>query len=89
MRQVTTNHPEGVANERIDTMGIFDKAKDALNGGEGSSADKARDAINQHEAKIDQGIDKAGDAVDGRTGGQYADKVDQGQDFLKDKTGNL
>lgn len=70
-------------------MGIFDKVKEAINGGEGSLADKARDAANSHEAQLDQGIDKAGDFVDGKTDAKYADKVDQGQDFLKDKTGNL
>ncbi|WP_420175485.1 antitoxin [Luteococcus sp. OSA5] len=70
-------------------MGIFDKAKDALGGNQGNHADKARETINQHEAKVDQGIDKAGDALDSKTGGAHADKVDQGQDFLKNKTGNL
>ncbi|MEL4505689.1 antitoxin [Luteococcus sp. H138] len=66
-------------------MGIFDKAKDALTG----NADKARDAVNSHEAQVDQGVDKAGDFVDGKTDAKYADKVDRGQDFIKDKTGNL
>lgn len=70
-------------------MGIFDKMKEVINGGEGSLANKARDAANSHEAQVDQGIDKAGDFVDGKTDAKYADKVDQGQDFLKDETGNL
>ncbi|MDN5563346.1 antitoxin protein of toxin-antitoxin system [Luteococcus japonicus] len=70
-------------------MGIFDKVKEVINGGEGSLANKARDAANSHEAQVDQGIDKAGDFVDGKTDAKYADKVDQGQDFLKDETGNL
>lgn len=70
-------------------MGIFDKVKEVINGGEGSLANKARDAANSHEAQVDQGIDKAGDFVDGKTDAKYAAKVDQGQDFLKDETGNL
>ena len=70
-------------------MGIFDKVKEVINGGEGSLANKARDAANSHEAQVDQGIDKAGDFVDGKTDAKYTDKVDQGQDFLKDETGNL
>ena len=70
-------------------MGIFDMVKEVINGGEGSLANKARDAANSHEAQVDQGIDKAGDFVDGKTDAKYADKVDQGQDFLKDETGNL
>ncbi|MFZ2259225.1 MAG: antitoxin [Luteococcus japonicus] len=66
--------------------GIFDKVKEVINGGEGSLANKARDAANSHEVQVDQGIDKAGDFVDGKTDAKYADKV---QDFLKDETGNL
>lgn len=31
-------------------MGIFDKVKEVINGGEGSLANKARDAANSHEA---------------------------------------
>jgi hypothetical protein len=51
-------------------MGIFDKAKDALSG---------------QEAKVDAGIDKAGDMVDERTGDNYVEQVDQGQEMAKDK----
>ncbi|WP_394274897.1 antitoxin [Luteococcus sp.] len=71
-------------------MGLFDKAKDALQGnGEGTTADKARDLANQHEAKIDRGIEQAGDKLDSRTGDKHAAHVDKGQQFLQDKTGNL
>lgn len=51
-------------------MGIFDKAKDALG---------------EHSEQVDGGIDKVGDAVDDRTGGKYAGKVDQGQGFAKNQ----
>jgi len=51
-------------------MGIFDKAKDALSG---------------HGDQVDKGIDKIGDLIDEKTGGKYADKVDQGQDLAGDK----
>ena len=47
-------------------MGIFDKAKDALS---------------EHSQHVDTGIEKAGDLVDERTGGKYAEHVDTGQDF--------
>ncbi len=53
-------------------MGIFDKAKDALS---------------EHGDKLDPGIDKAGDLVDEKTGGKFADRVDQGQDMAKDRLG--
>jgi hypothetical protein len=51
-------------------MGIFDKAKDALSG---------------QEDKVDAGIEKAGDMVDDRTEGKYAEQVDQGQQMGRDK----
>ncbi len=53
-------------------MGIFDKAKDALS---------------DHPEQVDKGIDKIGDIADEKTGGKYADKVDQGQDAARDRLG--
>ncbi len=60
-------------------MGIFDKAKDALN--------EHKDDIGQHSDKLDGGVDKGGDFVDDKTGGKYAEQVDKGQDFAKDQLG--
>jgi ABC-type transporter Mla subunit MlaD len=51
-------------------MGIFDKAKDALD-----------DNIEQ----VDAGIDKAADFVDDKTGNKYTEQIDQGAEFVKDK----
>ncbi len=51
-------------------MGIFDKAKDMAS---------------EHPDQVDQGIDKAGDAVDNKTGGKYADKVDKGQEAADER----
>jgi hypothetical protein len=51
-------------------MGIFDKAKDALS---------------EHSAQAAAGIDKAGDFVDEKTGGKYAEHVDRGQAFAKEQ----
>lgn len=53
-------------------MGIFDKAKDLVAG----NPDKAN-----------QIVDKAGDLVDDETGGKYAEHVDKGQDFVRDRLG--
>ena len=39
--------------------------------------------------KVDQGIDRAGDAVDDKTGGKYAGHVDKGQDAAKDQIDKL
>jgi antitoxin protein of toxin-antitoxin system len=55
-------------------MGIFDKAKDALSG---------------QEDKVDAGVEQAGDMVDEKTEGKYAEQVDQGQEMAKDKLGDL
>jgi len=51
-------------------MGIFDKAKDMLG---------------EHLDKVDQGVEHAGDLIDERTGGQYAEHVDQGQSTAKER----
>ena len=51
-------------------MGIFDKAKDALS---------------EHAEKVEAGIERAGDFVDDKTGGKYAEHVDKGQAFAKEK----
>lgn len=50
-------------------MGIFDKAKDLLN---------------EHNETVDQGIDKAADLIDQKTGGQHSQQIDQAVDKVKD-----
>lgn len=53
----------------------------------GGLGDKAKQFAEDNPDKVDQGIEKAGDAVDDRTGGQHAEHVDKGQDALRDKLG--
>jgi hypothetical protein len=55
-------------------MGIFDKAKDAMSG---------------QQDKVDAGVEEAGDMVDEKTEGKYAEQVDQGQEMAQDKLGGL
>jgi hypothetical protein len=55
-------------------MGIFDKAKDMLG---------------DNQEQVDQGIDRAGDFVDEKTGGQHSEHIDQGADFAKEQAGNF
>jgi hypothetical protein len=43
-------------------------------------ADKAKDAMSGHEEQTDKAIDKAGDAVDAKTGGKHAGQVDSAQE---------
>ena len=49
-------------------MGIFDKAKDLLN---------------EHSDKVDQGIDKAAEVIDQKTGGQHTEQINQGAEQAK------
>jgi len=55
-------------------MGIFDKAKDALNSDKG-------------EEFTDKGLDKAADAAKGKLGEDKADQVDKARDAIDDKLG--
>lgn len=45
-------------------------------------------AVGGHEDQVKDGIDKLGDLIDDKTGGQYAGQVDQAQDFLKTQVDN-
>ncbi|REE99263.1 antitoxin [Thermomonospora umbrina] len=40
---------------------------------------KVKEMLGQNSGKAKQAVDKAGDMVDKRTGGKYADKVDKAQ----------
>lgn len=50
-------------------MGLMDKIKSLL----GGNADKVKD-----------GIDKAGDMVDDKTGGKYTDKIETAEEKISD-----
>jgi hypothetical protein len=49
-------------------MGIFDKAKDM---------------VGEHNAEVDQAVDKAADAADQRTGGGHTEQIDQAAEQVK------
>jgi hypothetical protein len=49
--------------------------------------DKAKELLNQHDDKVDQGLDKAGDAAKGRFAG-HEGHIDQGVDKLQAMTGD-
>ncbi|RAY12028.1 antitoxin [Actinomadura craniellae] len=44
-----------------------------------SFADKMKKLLGQHSGKARQGIEKAGDMIDKKTGGKYASHVDKAQ----------
>ena len=50
--------------------------------------DDAKKFIDEHDDQVDQAIEKAGDLVDDKTGGKYADKVDKVQNIAEEKTGD-
>ncbi|PMC62120.1 antitoxin [Corynebacterium xerosis] len=52
-----------------------------------SLIDKAKKFINDNPDKVRQGIDKIGDAIDKRTDGKYADKVDRVQEEAANRLG--
>ncbi len=60
-------------------MGFLDKLK-----GKGGLKDKAIDFAKEHDDQIDQGIDKAADAVDKATQGKHSDKIDSAAEKAKD-----
>lgn len=51
--------------------------------------DKIGDLAKQHEDKIEKGIEKTGDFVDEKTGGKYAERVDQAQQAANDQLDKL
>ncbi|WBB65294.1 antitoxin [Micromonospora sp. WMMD812] len=49
--------------------------------------DKAKDFANKHDQQVDQGLKKAGEMADRRTGGKYKDQIDKGVDRAQARTG--
>jgi hypothetical protein len=59
-------------------MSMFDNIKDKVQG-----------LVDEHGDKAGQGLDKAGDLVDQRTGGQHSDQIDQGVEKAKNALDGL
>lgn len=51
---------------------------------EGSFKDRIKDAVTQHGDRIGEGLDKARDVIDDKTGGKYSDKLDSAVSKAKD-----
>ena len=54
----------------------------------GGFMDKAKDLAEQHDDKVDQGLEKAGDVADQKTGGKYDEQIDKGVDQAQQRTGD-
>ncbi|WP_306432468.1 antitoxin [Streptomyces sp. A1136] len=52
-----------------------------------SMMDKLKQMLKGHEKQANQGVDKAGDYVDGRTEGKYRTQTDMAQEQLKRRIG--
>jgi hypothetical protein len=52
-----------------------------------SFMDKAKDLADDHDEQVDQGIEKAGDQIDDRTGNKYSEQIDKGTDQAQERTG--
>jgi hypothetical protein len=52
-----------------------------------SFMDKAKDFADDHDKQVDEGLEKAGDQVDERTGDKYSSQIDKGVDAAQQKTG--
>jgi hypothetical protein len=59
-------------------MSMFDKIKD-----------KAGEMLGQHGDKAEEGIDKAAEFADDKTGGKYSDQIDTGAEKAKDMMDGL
>ena len=66
-------------------MGLFDEIKDKAE----ELKDKAVELVQGHSDQGDDAADKAGDFVDEKTGGQFADKVDLAQEKVKQVADDL
>ena len=49
--------------------------------------DKAKDMADKHDEQVDQGIEKAGDQIDDRTGNKHSSQIDKGVDQAQTRTG--
>lgn len=59
-------------------MGTFDNLKG-----------KVSDLVDSNSEKIADGMDKAGEFIDSRTGGKHTDKIETGKDKLRDALDGL
>ena len=46
--------------------------------------DKAKEAVGQHGDKVEDGVDRAGQFVDEKTGNKHSDQIQQGVDKAKE-----
>ena len=57
--------------------------------GIGDFVDKAKDIAGDHKDKVKEGIDKAEEVIDEKTGGKYDEHTDKGAEAAKDYVDKL
>jgi hypothetical protein len=57
-------------------MGLFDEMKD-----------KAEDLAKDHPDQVNEGLEKAGDFLNEKTGDKFGDQIEQGENFAKERIG--
>jgi hypothetical protein len=53
----------------------------------GGFMDKAKEFADEHDEQVDQGLEKAGDFADEKTGGKYGEQIDRGVDTAQERSG--
>ena len=53
-----------------------------------SFLDKAKEFVDGHDKQVDEGLEKAGEQVDQRTGNKYSSQIDKGVDAAQERTGS-
>jgi hypothetical protein len=53
----------------------------------GGFMDKASEMADQHDEQVDQGMEKAGDFADQKTGGGHSEQIDRAVDEAQERTG--
>lgn len=61
-------------------MGIGDKIRDGI--------DKVKETVAGQDEKVDEGVEKAADFINEKTGNKYEDKVDMAKDKIQGMTGS-
>ncbi|MGI5480242.1 antitoxin [Streptomyces lavendofoliae] len=66
-------------------MGFLDSLKAKL----GPAKEKVSDLAQQHESKIDHGLEKAARMVDQKTKGKYSDRIQSGTGKARNAVGRI
>lgn len=58
-------------------MGLFDEIKD-----------KAEELAKEHPDQVNEGLDKAGEFLNEKTGNKFGDQIEQGENFAREQLGS-